>query len=205
MANAKVLQTTESIRVDGTQFVGMIDAITDAAKNYLTTPVHISLPITKLQSNQLGVRDEVTVAIAETGHCSTIPDIVTIRTKVVNGARKVQDVQVQEGNATIDVPVLRAADDVLMVVDTMYGDAAILRVNDATGRMVILNGMTDILPRLKLVVGLPEAPEDKAIGWEIFSKDYDPYHGFEEDEDGDEDEGGNGDEDENGDGDGDGE
>lgn len=202
MAEVTVIQTNLSIRVDCRAFIGMRAALVAAANQYPEKPVCVELPIMEMDQEDLAgfhvVHDSITLAIADIGHCSEDSAVISIRAKVVNGSREIETVPVRTGNAIDDVKILNKGSDVMLVVDTLLGDGAIIKNVDPEGEVVLVNPIA-VLPRLEILTNIPVPSEENAIDFDEFSEDYEEYDGYSGRKDEDQD-----DDDEEGDGDGDG-
>lgn len=198
MSNATTGTSRQGIRVL-TPFAGNLEAIMEAGKNYLINPVHVSLPVNLLDPDDTAfhiIKDKILVAIVGVDHRSNDDSIVVMRAKVIKGSKRIKTVSAPSmGNSNSSIKVLCDGDDLTMVVDVIYGDAVILKVTDTIGRVVTLNNLTDILPRLRLSVGFPDS-SGTPVEWEEFAAEYDQYDGFQGDDEGGEEgpeENGNGD------------
>lgn len=205
MSEVAVVQTHLSIRVNATEFIGMRAAIRAAAEQYSKKPVYVQLSITLMDQNDPKfhvVRDTITVAIVDVVRCAEGDEIISVRAKIVNGTRKIATVPVEDGNAIDDVKILEKGDDLTIVMDTLLGDAAIVK-NIGLKGMTILENPIKVLPRLKMTASIPMPSDDNATDWDTFSADFDEYDGYDDEEIQGDDESGDGDGDD-GDGDGDG-
>lgn len=179
MSNANGVSTF-GIRVN-TPFAGKIYAITMAAANYLENPVTVPLQVMLIDPTNPKfkiVHDEIVVAIVGVNHRSEDDSIIAMQAKVIKGSNQITSVPViNESNSVSDIPVLRDGDDLTMIVDTVYGDAVILKDSDSIGRNVVLDNLAGILCRLTLSMGFPVSHGD-SIAWETFLADVDEYDGF---------------------------
>lgn len=158
------------IRVS-TPFEGLLEKLEDATRAYFNSPVHVKLPISLVDPADPTftiVHDAITVAVVDINHKSDDDSVVIMRAKVIDGSKAIKSVPVpSKGNSDANVEILCEGDDLHLVVDIIYGDAAIIKVSDSVSKNVDLNDLSSILCRLALPAGLPNSEGDP-ISWEDF-------------------------------------
>lgn len=179
-------KTKVGVRVR-TPFAGALHKMGDAAKAYFSNPVLVTLPVELVDPSDPTfeiIRDEIVAAIVDVDHKSNDGSIVLVRAKVISGSKEIKSVPVpSNGNSDASVEVLCKGDDLTLIVDTVYGDASIIRISDSVNKLVDLNDLSSILCRLVLPAGLPDSKGDP-ITWEDFISGEEPGGG---DGDGDDD------------------
>lgn len=143
-----------------------------AANGYLTQPVHVTLAVELLDPSDATfetISDEITVAIVDVDHKTEDGSMVMVHAITVDGSKSIKSVPVpSNGNADDEVQILCNGDDLAMTVDTVYGDAAIIRIADKADKTVDLDDLSSILCRLALPEGFPASTGDP-ITWEDFT------------------------------------
>lgn len=153
-------RTKLGIRANNSGIAGRGEDLRNAANNYLTDPVDLPLSLSLVDpANGTKIAsDEIVVTIVGCSYRSADGKILMVDAKVVKGTTdgiRTISAEKEDDHAIVDVEILRNGDDLKMIVDTGLGDIAISQTNDDKDKIVILDDLSDILPRLALTTSLP--------------------------------------------------